>query len=198
MTIDQSTRDLLLKTAEDRGVYLEGNILKLIKAEPGDEVFAEYLNRSIERDRTIRLKRLEVTKTVQKQNVELVRRGAENAQINEELKEALRIAEIAKSEAVKSREAALIDLDLMQKKSQFELIGSIVKIALGVIISVGVTTTLIYAIALFANKDTQMIGSTWSNMLGILLTNAFSIVGTIMGVKYASNSSGSGQGGSPN
>ena len=43
-----------------------------------------------------------------------------------------------------------------------------------------------YGIALFSEQDTQIIGSTWSNMFGILLTNAFSIVGTIMGVKYAS------------
>jgi hypothetical protein len=50
---------------------------------------------------------------------------------------------------------------------------------------VGVITTLMYGIAMFTGKDTQIIGSTWSNMLGILLTNAFSIVGTIMGVKYA-------------
>jgi hypothetical protein len=43
-----------------------------------------------------------------------------------------------------------------------------------------------YAIAMMTGKDTQIIGSTWSNMLSILLTNAFSIVGTIIGVKYAS------------
>ena len=30
------------------------------------------------------------------------------------------------------------------------------------------------------------ISLTWSNIIGILLTNAFSIVGTIMEVKYAS------------
>ena len=40
-------------------------------------------------------------------------------------------------------------------------------------------------VSMFTGKDTQIIGSTWSNMFGILLTNAFSIVGTIMGVKYA-------------
>jgi hypothetical protein len=51
---------------------------------------------------------------------------------------------------------------------------------------VGVVTTIMYGVALFAGADTQIIGSTWSNMFGILLTNAFSIVGTIMGVKYAS------------
>jgi hypothetical protein len=44
-----------------------------------------------------------------------------------------------------------------------------------------------YAFAIVTDKETQIIGSTWSNMFGILLTNAFSIVGTIMGVKYASD-----------
>jgi hypothetical protein len=34
-------------------------------------------------------------------------------------------------------------------------------------------------------KEVNTIGPAWSNMFGILLTNAFSIVGTIMGVKYA-------------
>jgi len=42
--------------------------------------------------------------------------------------------------------------------------------------------------AIAYDKETQIIGSTWSNMFGILLTNAFSIVGTIMGVKYANDS----------
>ena len=54
------------------------------------------------------------------------------------------------------------------------------------ILGVGIVTTLIYMLAIYTDKDTQIIGSTWSNMFGILLTNAFSIVGTIMGVKYAS------------
>jgi uncharacterized Tic20 family protein len=74
----------------------------------------------------------------------------------------------------------------MQKKSQFELIGTIVKVALFVIMGVGILTTVMYGLAIINDKETQIIGSTWSNMFGILLTNAFSIVGTIMGVKYAS------------
>jgi len=76
---------------------------------------------------------------------------------------------------------------LMQKRTQFELIGTIVKVALWVIIGVGVLTTLMYGWAITSGTDTQIIGSTWSNMFGILLTNAFSIVGTIMGVKYATD-----------
>ena len=74
----------------------------------------------------------------------------------------------------------------MQKKTQFELIGTIVKVSLFVILGVGVTTTGMYAMAIMSGVDTSIIGSTWSNIIGILLTNAFSIIGTIMGVKYAS------------
>lgn len=80
---------------------------------------------------------------------------------------------------------ALNDLDVMIKKSQSELIKVIVKCALAVIIGVGVVTTILYWMAIVSNKETQIIGSTWSNMFSVLLTNAFSIVGTIMGIKYA-------------
>jgi len=88
-------------------------------------------------------------------------------------------------ESKKLRDEALEDLEVMQKRTQFELITTIVKVALWVIVGVGVLTTVMYGLALLSNADTQIIGSTWSNMFGILLTNAFSIVGTIMGVKYA-------------
>jgi methyl-accepting chemotaxis protein len=83
------------------------------------------------------------------------------------------------------KDAALNDLDVMMKKSQSELIKTIVKVALAVIIGVGVVTTMLYWMAMVTGKDTQIIGSTWSNMFSVLLTNAFSIVGTIMGIKYA-------------
>jgi methyl-accepting chemotaxis protein len=83
------------------------------------------------------------------------------------------------------KNAALNDLDVMMKKSQSELIKVIVKSALAVIIGVGVVTTCLYWLAMVTGKETQIIGSTWSNMFSVLLTNAFSIVGTIMGIKYA-------------
>jgi PAS domain S-box-containing protein len=98
--------------------------------------------------------------------------------------------ELEKSEKLKNsieieKNAALNDLDVLIKRSQSELISTVVKVALIVIMGVGVITTGLYAVAIYTSKDTQIIGSTWSNMFGILLTNAFSIVGTIMGVKYA-------------
>jgi methyl-accepting chemotaxis protein len=88
------------------------------------------------------------------------------------------------------KDAALNDLDIIMKKSQGELIKIIVKVALAVIVGVGVITTVLYWAAIITNQDTQIIGSTWSNMFSVLLTNAFSIVGTIMGIKYATQETG--------
>ena len=90
-----------------------------------------------------------------------------------------------KNSIEKEKDNALNDLDVMIKKSQSELIKVIVKVALSVIVGVGVVTTILYWMAIITNRDTQIIGSTWSNMFSVLLTNAFSIVGTIMGIKYA-------------
>jgi methyl-accepting chemotaxis protein len=88
------------------------------------------------------------------------------------------------------KNAALNDLDVVMKKSQSELIKVIVKCALAVIIGVGIVTTMLYWMAMVTGKETQIIGSTWSNMFSVLLTNAFSIVGTIMGIKYATQEGG--------
>ena len=42
MFIDKVTREELLKLAKKR-IYLEGNILKVLKAEEGDTEFKKYL-----------------------------------------------------------------------------------------------------------------------------------------------------------
>lgn len=178
MQITQQTRKALLELAKKKRVYLEGNILKVLKAEPGDEEFKSYLKACKDKDSTARKKRLEVTKRVQSQNKELEKAAEDNKALLTKLKEAL-------GEAERLRDDALEDLDTLQKRTQFELIGLIVKVALVIIIGVGVTTTLMYTIAMLANKDTTILGNAWSNLFGILLTNSFSIIGTIMGVKYA-------------
>jgi len=186
MKVDKQTRDILLKIQAEKKISLEGNILKLIEAESNDKDFQLYLKNAIDKDKSNRLKRLDVTKQVQNQNRELLEAQEKNENLMNDIRIALDEAENAKEEALKAKDEALMDLDVLQKKSQTELIGTIVKVALLVIISVGVITTVMYGIAMMTGKDTQIIGSTWSNMFGILLTNAFSIVGTIMGVKYAS------------
>jgi hypothetical protein len=207
MKVDKNTRDLLLQIQKDNRLTLEGNILKVLESDDGDVEFATYLYEALNKDKSSRKKRLEVTKQVQQQNTELLNWQKENQDLTDTLKSALDTAETSKEEALvakeeadkariladdmrleseKAKDSALIDLDIIQKRSQTELIGTIVKVALIVIVSVGIITTIMYSIAMFTGKDTQIIGSTWSNMFGILLTNAFSIVGTIMGVKYAS------------
>ncbi len=193
MKVDKSIRDWLLDVQKAKKITLEGNILKLLEADENDEAFSKYIKDALEKDKESRRRRLDITKQVQEQNKNLLASQEENERMNEELKAALNIAEeekikaeAAKAEAVIAKDAALNDLDIIQKRSQFELIGTIVRVALYVIIGVGFTTTSMYVVAIVTKSDTQIIGSTWSNMFGILLTNAFSIVGTIMGVKYAS------------
>lgn len=192
MKLNELSRDSLLKLANDKKIYLEGNILKILESVDGDVEVEGYLKFCKDKDTTARRKRLQVTKQVQKQNKELVKKQEETDDLMIELQNALDAAQKSEEEAnklredaEKSKDKALEDLDLMQKKSQFELIGTIVRVALVIIIGVGIVTTIMYGIALMSGQDTQIIGSTWSNMFGILLTNAFSIVGTIMGVKYA-------------
>jgi PAS domain S-box-containing protein len=105
--------------------------------------------------------------------------------LSKDLKLELDNSEQLKNAIEVEKNAALNDLDILMKKSQSELIKTIVVVALVVIVGVGVITTLLYWMAMVTGKDTQIIGSTWSNMFSVLLTNAFSIVGTIMGIKYA-------------
>jgi ABC-type glutathione transport system ATPase component len=186
MKVDTTIRDFLISQGL-RKIYLEGNLLKVIESEPDDSEFQDYLDTSIERDRETRKKRLEITKQIQNQNTQLKKSHDENARINDELKLALKKAEDAKKISDAAKLVALNDLDVLQKQSQNELVGVIVRVALAIIACIGLITTILYAAAIFADKTTQIqiLSSTWSNMFGILLTNSFSIVGTIMGVKYA-------------
>tara|TARA_Y100000389_G_scaffold194513_1_gene224629 strand:+ start:3690 stop:4265 length:576 start_codon:yes stop_codon:yes gene_type:complete len=172
----------LRQAAQEYDLYLEGGILKVISV--GDEVAdVEYLNKAKRKDKERRRERLEFTKGVQRQNKELLASKEQKAVLLDQLKD-------EKERAEHALETAKQDLDYAQRKNQFELVGNIVTAALRVIMGVGIVTTVMYAIALFVTEDpaaVTLLGSTWSNLLGILLTNSFSIVGTIMGVKYASD-----------
>jgi flagellar hook-basal body complex protein FliE len=190
--VTEHTRNVLLEVAKKKKIYVEGNFLKILKAPKGDTEFEEYLKICKEKDVSTRRKRLEVTKQVQEQNKELVAKQEENDSLMEELQSALEEAKNSEWEAQKLREEAergkdkaVEDLELMQKKTQFELIGQIVKVALWVILGVGAITTFLFAFTLVTGEENPILESTWSNLFGILLTNSFSIIGTIMGVKYA-------------
>ena len=187
--IHKDTESQLLELYEQKNIALEGNILKVIEHDSESE-FTDYIKQCIDRDKDNRRKRLEITKQIQHQNKELISSQEQNQQLMMDLQEALKLAEQSKSEALDARDHAMQDLELIQKKTQFELINLIVKISLVIIIGVGILTTGMYAFALINHVDTLLISTAWSNMFGILLTNAFSIIGTIMGVKYASEKPG--------
>jgi len=178
LKLHKSTIDQLYELKKSKRVVLEGNILKIIDTD-SDAVLKQYVDEAIEDGKAKQRQRLEITRQIQTQKKELIEAQEENERIQEQLRQTLLQVDSA-------RHKALNDLDVLQKRTQFQLINLIVKISLIIIIGVGVTTTVLYMVALFADRDTQIIGSTWSNMFGILLTNAFSIIGTIMGVKYAS------------
>jgi hypothetical protein len=176
---DDKTVKELISLYDKKKIGLEGNIVKIIKTD--NQEFNDYLKTCIDKDNENRRKRLDITKKIQTQNTELTKGRDENERITAELNVALKQAEEAKL-------GALNDLDILQKKTQFELIGMIVKVSLYMIIGVGIVTSIMYAVSILHNsKESHDIGDTWANMFGILLTNAFSIIGTIMGVKYASD-----------
>lgn len=178
LKLNKETQQALIETAQTNNLWLEGALTKYVEGDGED--FASYLEESIRRDEKKREKRLQITKDIQNKNKELTEAHEQREVLMLELQEALDAAESARKEAIN-------DLDLLQKRTQFELIGSIVRSALWVIIGVGLITTLLYILILYSGKDTTLIENTWSNMFGILLTNSFSIIGTIMGVKYATS-----------
>lgn len=175
-----------LEIAAKKRVYIEGNFVKLLSKTQDPEV-KKYVDTCIRKDKDNRRKRLDITKQVQTQNNELISKQEENDQLMIDLKSALEEARTAKQNAETLRDEALQDLEVMQKRTQFELISIIVKLALGVIAGVGILTTVLYLFILYKGLDSKIIETTWSNLFGILLTNSFSIVGTIMGVKYATD-----------
>ena len=163
------------------------DITKQVQSQNNDLTKWKNENERVNKELTSALEEAEESNKamlVAKQEAEDSLEEAQNARV--EAENARVEAEKARQEAENAKTSAENDLDLIQKKSQFELIGTIVRVALWVILGVGGVTTAMYLVALSAGLDTTVIGSTWSNIIGILLTNAFSIVGTIMGVKYAS------------
>jgi hypothetical protein len=143
-------------------------------------------NKEMMEDLQFTLKEAEEQKVkIEVQNGELIAWREENEKIQQDLQREMINSESARIQAEEAKTNALNDLDILQKRNQTELISTIVRVALYIIVGVGFITTGVYVFTMIMGKDTQVISAAWSNIFGILLTNAFSIVGTIMGIKYA-------------
>lgn len=181
-------KESIEKDKDNRRKRLE--ITKQIQSKNTELVKSEKENERVNKQLKLALEEAEESNKamlVSKHEAESALEDAQKAKIDAE--NARIEAEKARHEAEQAKNLAENDLELMQKKTQFELIGSIVKVALWVIMGVGGLVTAVYLIALFKGLNTDVIGSTWTNIVSILLTNSFSIVGTIMGVKYANQDS---------
>lgn len=171
----------------NHNIRIEGNFLKIIDTSDNPDL-EKYVKESIEKDIETRKKRLEITRQVQTQNKELVEWKEKNEQAQIDLKEALEEAHKAKAIAEKAKLNAEEDLDVLVKKNQNELVNKIVGTSLIVILGVGLITSILYFYTIVTGNENQIIESSWANMFSILLTNSFSIIGTIMGVKHMQSS----------
>ena len=188
---DDDEFKLYLKQCSEKDIALRRKRLDMTKQVQTQNTELSKLN---EQNQTMMeelqetLKNVEESKmTFEVQNRELNEWKLENLRLTEELKNEMVKSEQARISAENAKNEAENNLDMVQKRTQFELINNIVKVALYVIIGVGTITTGIYVYSMTIGMDTDIIGSTWSNMFGILLTNSFSIVGTILGVKYGTS-----------
>lgn len=177
-------KDCETKDGDKRRKRLE--MTKKIQKQNEELVTLNQKNEKMMEDLQSTLKETEEQRVkIETQNGELIDWREENEKIQQELQKEMIKSESARIRAEEAKTNAINDLDILQKKNQTELISTIVRVALYIIVGVGIVTTGVYVFTLVMGKDTQVISAAWSNIFGILLTNAFSIVGTIMGIKYA-------------
>jgi len=177
-------KDCETKDGDKRRKRLE--MTKKIQKQNEELVTLNQKNEKMMEDLQSTLKEAEEQKVkIEVQNGELIAWREENEKIQQDLQREMINSERARIQAEEAKTNAINDLDILQKRNQTELISTIVRVALYIIVGVGIVTTGVYVFTLVMGKDTQVISAAWSNIFGILLTNAFSIVGTIMGIKYA-------------
>jgi len=177
-------KDCETKDGDKRRKRLE--MTKKIQKQNEELVTLNQKNEKMMEDLQSTLKEAEEQKVkIEVQNGELIAWREENEKIQQDLQREMINSEKARIQAEEAKTNAINDLDILQKRNQTELISTIVRVALYIIVGVGIVTTGVYVFTLVMGKDTQVISAAWSNIFGILLTNAFSIVGTIMGIKYA-------------
>lgn len=177
------------KDKESRRKRLE--VTKQVQSQYTDLVKWKEENEKIQEELKISLQETERSKNEAisaKEEAEFAREEA--IILKEEAEQAKEIAEQAKRSAENAKKNAENDLEILQRKTQFELMEKIVKVALWIILGLGIVVTGVFIFSMISPLETaqhnqDLIGNAWTNLVSILVTNCFSIVGTIMGVKYA-------------
>ena len=157
-TFKQYLDNCINKDRENRKRRLE--ITKQIQVQNKELTDLNNENQKMVEEIKETLKSVEESKQqIELQNQELINWKEDNQRISLELQEEMKKSEAARLEAESAKRNAENDLDVLQKKTQYELINTIVKSSLVVIISIGLLTTILYLVALFSNKDTQIIST---------------------------------------
>jgi len=150
--------DCLTNDTEKRKKRLE--MTKQIQKQNDELVVANQENERILSELQETLKEVEESRlTFEVQNRELNEWKQDNLRLTEELKIEMVKAEQAKVTAETAKQNAENDLDLLQKRNQTELISTIVRVALYIIVGVGIVTTGVYVFTMIMGKDTQVISA---------------------------------------
>lgn len=174
--------EMLLEISE-KGIYLEGALLKVISKSNTlrDEDWIGYLKLASERDEIKSRERVELTQEALNQKSELERAHKKIKQQYELLK-----TEKAKVEDdVCNLEK---NLKVLREKNQLKIMNNVVNICLRIIIGIGVSCSLILIIMLICGNQSDLVESTWSQSILLMLSNSFSIIATIQGVKSLKDS----------
>ena len=108
--LNEETRKALVQLALDTQVYPEGNILKLLNTDD-DPDFKSYIEKATARDKSMRQRRLEITKQIQIQNRDLTKFNEQITILNKDLT-------IALEEQKKAKEQVIAALKVLERKNR--------------------------------------------------------------------------------
>jgi hypothetical protein len=169
--------DILLEISE-KGIYLEGALLKVVIRGNtlDDSDWIEYLKVASSRDEIKSSERVELTQEALNQKSELERAHKKIKQQYELLK---------KEKAKVEDDVCTLEknLKVLREKNQLKLMNNVVNICLRIIIGIGLSCSIILVVMILFGKQSDLVESTWSQSILLMLSNSFSIIATIQGVK---------------
>lgn len=175
---------VLIDLANEKGLYIEGAVLKLIKADTPE--MKDYLSKAIE------LYKGKIRDNNKFQDV-AAKLERLNDELNESLKaekEAKRIAEIERVKAETAKDEALNDLEIVKARTQQELMISSTNKNYYLIGGVFVSFVLIYIVLIVSHHaDSAVFANNLGNLGSILFSSAFALISYSLGQKQAQENS---------